>query len=138
MEAVLEAVDGGDLALTSLVGAADDHDLVLGKVSIRRNWGEDLDTYILADGNAAHSVLLAELLTQRRLKVVRTCPMQCSKSLHTLMMTRRTLLGALKCAFRDLRRELATIALTLVIFAVGLAVVGLVDKVRVAITKLVL
>jgi hypothetical protein len=27
--------------------------------------------------------------------------------LHTLMMTRRTLLGALKCAFRDLRRELA-------------------------------
>lgn len=54
------------------------------------------------------------------------------------MMTRRTLLGALKCAFRDLRRELATIALTLVIFAVGLAVVGLVDKVRVAITKLVL
>lgn len=97
-----------------------------------------MDTYILADGNAAHSVLLAELLTQRRLKVVRTCPMQCSKSLHTLMMTRRTLLGALKCAFRDLRRELATIALTLVIFAVGLAVVGLVDKVRVAITKLVL
>ena len=29
--------------------------------------------------------------------------------LHTLMMTRRTLLGAPKCAFRDLRRELATI-----------------------------
>lgn len=31
-------------------------------------------TYILADGNAAHTVLLAELLTQWRLKVVRTCP----------------------------------------------------------------
>lgn len=30
---------------------------------------------------------------------------------HTLMMTRRTLLGAEKCAFRDLRRELATIEL---------------------------
>lgn len=66
-------------------------------------------------------MLLAELLTQRRLKVVRTCPLQCSKSLHTLMMTRRTLLGALKCAFRDLRRELATIDWTLVIFAVGWA-----------------
>ena len=37
------------------------------------------------------------------------------------MMTRRTLLGALKCAFRDLRRELATIDWTLVIFAVELA-----------------
>jgi hypothetical protein len=83
--------------------------------------GEYPNTHILADGNAAHSVLLAELLTQRRLKVVRTCLLQCSKTLHTLMMTRRTLLGALKCAFRDLRRELATIALTLVIFAVELA-----------------
>lgn len=80
-----------------------------------------VNTHVLADGNAAHSVLLAELLTQRRLKVVRTCPLQCSKSLHTLMMTRRTLLGALKCAFRDLRRELATIDWTLVIFAVELA-----------------
>jgi hypothetical protein len=38
--------------------------------------------------------------------------------LHTLMMTRRTLLGALKCAFRDLRRELATMDWTFVIFAV--------------------
>jgi hypothetical protein len=28
------------------------------------------DTYILADGDAAHSVLLAELLTQRRLKTL--------------------------------------------------------------------
>ena len=36
-------------------------------------------------------------------------------------MTRRTLLGALKCAFRDLRRELATIDWTLVIFAVDVA-----------------
>jgi hypothetical protein len=33
-------------------------------------------------------------------------------------MTRRTLLGALKCAFRELRRELDTI---LAIFAAGLA-----------------
>lgn len=31
-------------------------------------------TYILADGNAAHTVLFAKLLTQWRLKVVRTCP----------------------------------------------------------------
>lgn len=36
-------------------------------------------------------------------------------------MTRRTLLGALKCAFRDLRRELATDDWTLVIFAVDVA-----------------
>jgi hypothetical protein len=35
VDAVLEAVDGGDLALTSLVGAAHDHDLVLRKVSIQ-------------------------------------------------------------------------------------------------------
>ena len=33
MNAVLEAVDGGDLALTSLVRTADNGDLVLGKVS---------------------------------------------------------------------------------------------------------
>jgi hypothetical protein len=33
VDAVLEAVDRGDLALTSLVGAADDHDLVLRTVS---------------------------------------------------------------------------------------------------------
>jgi hypothetical protein len=33
VDAVLEAVDGGDLALTSLVGAADDLDLVLRTVS---------------------------------------------------------------------------------------------------------
>lgn len=52
------------------------------------------------------------------------------------MMTRRTLLGALKCAFRDLRRELATIDWTLVIFAVDGRVGGLVGKVRVAISKL--
>lgn len=91
------------------------------KISIQRQWRENEDTHILADGNAAHTVLLAELLTQRRLKVVRTCPLHDSKSLHTLMMTRRALLGALKCAFRDLRRELATIDWTLVIFAVELA-----------------
>jgi hypothetical protein len=28
------------------------------------------DTYILADGDTAHTVLLAELLTQRRLKML--------------------------------------------------------------------
>jgi hypothetical protein len=33
VNAVLEAVDRGDLALTSLVGAADNGDLVLRKVS---------------------------------------------------------------------------------------------------------
>lgn len=33
VDAVLEAVDGGDFALTSLVGTADNSDLVLGKVS---------------------------------------------------------------------------------------------------------
>jgi hypothetical protein len=33
VDAVLEAVHGGDLALASLVGAAHDHDLVLGTVS---------------------------------------------------------------------------------------------------------
>lgn len=38
------------------------------------NEGKTTDTYILADGNATHTVLLAELLTQWRLKVVRTCP----------------------------------------------------------------
>ena len=37
MDAVLEAVDGGDLALTSLVGAADNSDLVLVTVSILLN-----------------------------------------------------------------------------------------------------
>jgi len=46
------------------------------------------------------------------------------------MMTRRTLLGALKCAFRDLRRELATCAWTFAIVA-GCWVVGLVGNCRV-------
>ena len=50
--------------------------------------------------------------------------------LHTLMMTRRSLLGALKCAFRDLRRELATTACVLAIVDVDLATVKLVEKVR--------
>lgn len=117
VETVLEAVDGLDLALTSLVATADDGDLILQILSTQRNWKRRV-TYILADGDTAHTVLLAELLTQWRLKIVRTCPSQCSKSLHTLMMTRRTLLGALKCAFRDLRRELASCAWTLAIVAV--------------------
>lgn len=43
------------------------------------------------------------------------------------MMTRRTLLGALKCDFRDLRRELATTAWTLAIVAVNVVIVGLVE-----------
>lgn len=45
---VLEAVDGGDLALAALVGATDDGDLV-----------------VLADGDGANVVLLAELLGER-------------------------------------------------------------------------
>jgi hypothetical protein len=49
--------------------------------------------------------------------------------LHTLMMTRRTLLGALKCAFRDLRRELASCAWTLAIVAV-VSTVGVGEEVR--------
>jgi hypothetical protein len=69
-------------------------------------------TYILADGNAAHTVLFAKLLTQRRLKMLEQA-IQDVLRLHTLMMTRRTLLGAEKCAFRDLRRELATIDLAI-------------------------
>lgn len=73
VKAVLQAVDGGDLALTALVGAADNLDLVLRNVSKPLVWGV-CDTYILADGNAAHTVLFAELLTQWRLKIVRTCP----------------------------------------------------------------
>ena len=40
-------------------------------------------------------------------------------------MTRRTLLGALKCAFRELRRELDTI---LAIAAVGGREMGLVER----------
>jgi len=42
---VLETVDGGDLALTALVGATDDHDLV-----------------VLSDGDGTDVVLLTELL----------------------------------------------------------------------------
>lgn len=81
-------------------------------------------TYILAEGNAAHTVLLAELLTQWRLKVLEHDPSKMFCNLHTLMMTRRTLLGALKCAFRDLRRELATIDWTLAIVAVDVVLSG--------------
>lgn len=44
---------------------------------------------------------------------------------HTLIMTRRTLLGALKCAFRELRRELDTI---LAIAAVIWREMGLVER----------
>lgn len=36
--------------------------------------GKTIDTHILAEGNAAYTVLLAELLTQWRLGIVRTCP----------------------------------------------------------------
>jgi hypothetical protein len=38
VDAVLETVDGGNLALASLVGAADDHDLILREVSTRRQF----------------------------------------------------------------------------------------------------
>jgi hypothetical protein len=40
VDAVLKAVHGGDLALASLVGAAHDHDLVLGKVSTNEQAGK--------------------------------------------------------------------------------------------------
>ena len=39
VKSVLETVDGGDLALTTLVGSAHDHDLVLVLFSIRRAGG---------------------------------------------------------------------------------------------------
>lgn len=39
VDAVLETVDGGDFALTSLVAAAHDHDLVLRKVSTQWQLG---------------------------------------------------------------------------------------------------
>lgn len=86
---VLEAVDRVDLALAALEGAADDGDLV-----------------VLADGDAAD---------------LRGCQMcrervgnSCGRTLYfsrssllrgALMMTRRTLEGAVKCALRDFLRE---------------------------------
>ena len=50
-------------------------------------------------------------------------------------MTRRTLLGALKCAFRELRRELDTI---LAIFAAGWAGDGLVEREEMSLSNRIL
>lgn len=72
MDNVFQAVDGVDLALTALVGATDDGDLILRKVSKPLQTRRNDCTYILADGDRAHTVLFAKLLTQRRLKIVRT------------------------------------------------------------------
>jgi hypothetical protein len=109
VKAVLQAVDGGDLALAALVAAADNLNLILRKVSTPLT--EGIERYLHPCGweccvhrafrGAPYSVAPEDCQNMSILDV---------PSLHTLMMTRRTLLGALKCAFRDLRRELATIA----------------------------
>lgn len=90
---VLEAVDGGDLALAALEGATDDGDLV-----------------ILADGDAAD--LRRELAScsgaSRSLGRGKRHTLYFSRSSllrGALMMVRRTLEGAEKCALRDLRLE---------------------------------
>lgn len=55
MDAVLETVDGGDLALTSLVAAAHDHDLVLRKVSTQWQLGVvGIDLHPCGWGSNAH------------------------------------------------------------------------------------
>jgi hypothetical protein len=53
-------------------------------------------------------VLLAELLAQGRLHSREKRSRRASSRSRTDIMTRRTLDGAPKCAFRDLRRELDT------------------------------
>jgi hypothetical protein len=109
VDAVLQAVDGGDLALTALVGAADDLDLVLRNVSKPSNGGTAWYLHPCGWGCCVHRAFRGAPYS--------VAPEDCQNmsildvpSLHTLIMTRRTLLGALKCAFRDLRRELATSA----------------------------
>lgn len=93
---VLETVDGGDLALLVLVGAADNRDLV-----------------ILADGDAA-DLLVEDLLVSFKKEGKATNMTIMGRTLYfsrssllsgALMMLRRTLEGASKCALRDLRRE---------------------------------
>lgn len=92
---VLETVHGGDLALLVLVGAADDLDLV-----------------ILADRDAADLFLTGEVSESgggeggRKAGCRLTLYFSRSSLLRgALMMLRRTLEGASKCALRDLRRE---------------------------------
>ena len=109
VDAVLQAVDGGDLALTALVGAADDLDLVLRNVSKPSSGGTVWYLHPCGWGCCVHRAFRGAPYS--------VAPEDCQNmsildvpSLHTLIMTRRTLLGALKCAFRDLRRELATSA----------------------------
>ena len=87
---VLEAVHRGDLALLVLVGAADDLDLVA-----------------LADGDAPDLWRSASTLSLNPI-LVRKPTLYFSRSSllsGALMMTRRTLEGAEKCALRALRRE---------------------------------
>lgn len=127
VDAVLETVDGGDLALTSLVAAADDHDLVLRKVSTQRQLRRlRSDLHPCGRGCCGHRAFRGAPYSVAP-ESVRTCPSMMFCNLHTLMMTRRALLGAEKCAFRDLRRELATSDWTLAIVAVC-DVVGLVER----------
>jgi hypothetical protein len=135
VKAVLEAVDGGNLALTALVCSTGDHDLVLDIVQYLRDGlrgvvnRTSLRTGMLIHVSSnsiqmrhmslpSHVVLLAELLAQRRLRDVRIGPSKraCAGTLTDMIM-RRTLEGALKCAFLDLRRELARAVLTLVMLA---------------------
>jgi hypothetical protein len=127
VEAVLEAVHGGDLALASLVGAAHDRYLVLRKVSTPGSGGEGSDVRLCGRECCAHHAARGAPYSVAP-EDVRTCRARILR-LHTLMMTRRTLLGALKCAFRDLRRELASCVWTLAIVAV-VSTVGLGEEVR--------
>lgn len=98
---VFESVHGHDLAFTAFVGAARDQDLVvfadgdrsdlaggLARISrVGRTWAEDC-------GGVREAWLLHTLCLSRN-----------SLLRGALMITRRTLEGALKCAFRDFLRE---------------------------------
>lgn len=100
MDDVLEAVHRGDLALLVLVGAANDLDLVA-----------------LADGDAPDLQRLISTLGLNP-NLVREPTLYFSRSSllsGALMMTRRTLEGAEKCALRALRREEETAKLLSII-----------------------
>jgi len=88
---VLEAVHRGDLALLVLVEATDDGDLV-----------------ILADGDGADLKQNCESTVPDQKSPRKLLTLYFSRSSlerGALMITRRSLEGALKCALRDLRRE---------------------------------
>lgn len=86
---VLEAVDRVDLALAALEGATDDGDLI-----------------VLADGDAADLRGVSGAVRQGGRGRRRTLYFSRSSLLRgALMITRRTLEGAEKCALRDLLRE---------------------------------